>query len=104
MKQTAQSHDRQEEMPLPLTRPNLLALIEEKQQAQTFPPPYEAMAYPAPSAEKPSTTGKSKQRAKSATSESDIDAILEFYNIHLDRNLGHLGPDSKDSTRATSNT
>ncbi|KAL8759618.1 MAG: hypothetical protein Q9199_000662 [Rusavskia elegans] len=91
-KRTARSPDRQEETPLPLTRPNLLALIEEKQQditqtAQTFPSPYEAMAYPTPSAEKASTTSKSKEKAKTATSESDIDAILDIYNIHLGRNL-----------------
>ncbi|KAI4173460.1 MAG: hypothetical protein LQ348_006581 [Seirophora lacunosa] len=78
---------------LDLTLPNLLALNELMQQesirsTQTYPFPYETMVYPTPSAEKASTTGNSKGgKAKTATSGLAVGAILDIYNIHLDRNL-----------------
>ncbi|KAI4256815.1 MAG: hypothetical protein LQ352_001940 [Teloschistes flavicans] len=69
-----------------LTRPNLVAWGEQQEShrsTQNFPHPFEDMAYPTPSAETASSTGKSKP--KSATSGLDAEAILDIYGIHLDR-------------------
>ncbi|KAL8823602.1 MAG: hypothetical protein Q9170_008344 [Blastenia crenularia] len=91
---TRQKDDTRSRTPtLPLTRPNLLALSEVTQprsiQADlTYPSPYDAMVYPTPSAGKASTAGKSKEKAKTATSGLAADAILDIYNIHLGRNKG----------------